>query len=75
MLKSRLYELELSKKKNEEMKTNSEIKEIGWVYQIRSYVLHPYKMIKDLRTNHESSNVNDVLDGKIDRFLEKSLTL
>ena len=75
MLKSRLYELELSKKKNEEMKTNSEKKEIGWGNQIRSYVLHPYKMIKDLRTNHESSNVNDVLDGKIDRFLEKSLTL
>ena len=75
MLKSRLYELELSKKKNEEMKTNSEKKEIGWGNQIRSYVLHPYKMIKDLRTNHESSNVNDVLDGKIDRFLEKSLTI
>jgi len=75
MLKSRIYELELSKRKNEENKTNSEKKEIGWGHQIRSYVLHPYKMIKDLRTNYESSNVNDVLDGKIDQFLEKSLTL
>ena len=75
MLKSRIYETELNKKKNEENKSNSEKKEIGWGNQIRSYVLHPYKMIKDLRTNHETSNVNSVLDGKIDQFLEKSLTL
>ncbi len=75
MLKSRLYELELQKRKNEEMKINSEKKDIGWGNQIRSYVLHPYKLIKDLRTNCETSNVNDVLDGKIDKFLELSLTL
>ena len=75
MLKSRIYELEISKRKDEENKTNSEKKDIGWGNQIRSYVLHPYKMIKDLRTNHESSNVNDILDGKIDQFLEKSLTI
>ena len=75
MLKSRLYELELQKRKEEENKIHSEKKDIGWGHQIRSYVLHPYKLIKDLRTNHESSNVNDVLDGKIDNFLEKSLTL
>jgi peptide chain release factor 2 len=75
MLKSKIYELELSKRKNEESKTNSEKKDIGWGHQIRSYVLHPYKMIKDLRTNYETSNVNDILDGKIDKFLEKSLTL
>ena len=75
MLKSRLYELELSKRKDEENKINSEKKEIGWGHQIRSYVLHPYKLIKDLRTNYETSNVNDILDGKIDQFLEKSLTL
>jgi len=75
MLKSRVYELELNKRKDEENKFNSEKKEIGWGNQIRSYVLHPYKMIKDLRTNHETSNVNDFLDGKIDKFLEKSLTL
>ena len=75
MLKSRLYELELQKRKEEENKINSEKKDIGWGNQIRSYVLHPYKLIKDLRTNYESSNVNDVLDGNIDKFLEKSLTL
>ena len=75
MLKSRLYDLELQKRKEEENKINSEKKEIGWGNQIRSYVLHPYKMIKDLRTNHESSNVNDILDGDIDKFLEKSLIL
>ena len=75
MLKSRIYELEISKRKKEENKINSEKKEIGWGHQIRSYVLHPYKMIKDLRTNEETSNVNDILDGKIDKFLEKSLIL
>ena len=75
MLKSRLYELELQKRKEEENMINSEKKDIGWGNQIRSYVLHPYKLIKDLRTNYESSNVSDVLDGNIDKFLEKSLTL
>ena len=75
MLKSRLYELELQKRKNEENKVNSKKKDIGWGNQIRSYVLHPYKLIKDLRTNLETSNVNDILDGKIDKFLELSLTL
>ena len=75
MLKSRLYELELQKRKEEENKINSEKKDIGWGNQIRSYVLHPYKLIKDLRTNYESTNVSDVLDGNIDKFLEKSLTL
>ena len=75
MLKSRLYELELQKRKSEESKINSEKKDIGWGNQIRSYVLHPYKLIKDLRTNYETSNVNDILDGKIDKFLELSLTL
>ena len=75
MLKSRLYDLELNKRKNEENQTNSEKKEIGWGHQIRSYVLHPYKLIKDLRTNHETSNVNDILNGDLDKFLEKSLTL
>ncbi len=75
MLKSRLYELELQKRKEEENKINSQKKDIGWGNQIRSYVLHPYKLIKDLRTNYESSNVSDVLDGSIDKFLEKSLIL
>ena len=75
MLKSRLYELELQKKKEEENKSNQSKKDIGWGNQIRSYILHPYKMIKDLRTNVESPNTSDILDGKIDKFLEISLTL
>ena len=74
MLKSRLYELELQTRKETENKINSIKKEIGWGHQIRSYVLHPYKLIKDLRTNYETSNASDVLDGKIDKFLEQSLT-
>ena len=74
MLKSRLYELELQKRKETDSKTHSAKKDIGWGNQIRSYVLHPYRLIKDLRTNHETSNVLNVLDGKIDRFLELSLT-
>ena len=75
MLKSRIYEYELQKKKEKENVINDQKQQIGWGSQIRSYVLHPYKLIKDLRTNHESSNVNDVLDGEIDGFLEKSLSL
>ena len=75
MLKSRLFELELQKRKEKENTINQSKKEIGWGNQIRSYVLHPYKLIKDLRTNYETSNVNDVLDGKIEKFLEGSLTI
>ena len=75
MLKSRLYDLELNSRKEKGNKINDEKKDIGWGHQIRSYVLHPYKLIKDLRTDYESSNVNDILDGKIDQFLEKSLIL
>ena len=74
MLKSRIYEHELQKKKEKENVINDQKQQIGWGSQIRSYILHPYKLIKDLRTNHESSNVNDVLDGEIDDFLEKSLS-
>ena len=75
MLKSRIYEHELQKKKEKENVINYQKQQIGWGSQIRSYILHPYKLIKDLRTNHESSNVNDVLDGEIDDYLEKSLSL
>ena len=75
MLKSRIYELEIQRRKDKENVLNDQKKQIGWGSQIRSYVLHPYKLIKDLRTSHESSNVNDVLDGDIDSFLEKSLSL
>ena len=75
MIKSRIYETELQKRKEDENTKNKEKKDIGWGHQIRSYVLHPYKLIKDLRTGYETSNVNDVLDGKLDNFLENSLTL
>ena len=75
MLKSRIYEFEIQKRKEKENVVNDQKKQIGWGSQIRSYVLHPYKLIKDLRTNHESSNINDILDGEIDEFLEKSLSL
>ena len=75
MIKSRIYENELQKRKENENIKNKEKKDIGWGNQIRSYVLHPYKLIKDLRSGYETSNVNDVLDGKIDSFLENSLTL
>ena len=75
MLKSRIYEFEIQKRKEKENVVNNQKKQIGWGSQIRSYVLHPYKLIKDLRTNHESSNINDILDGEIDDFLEKSLSL
>ena len=75
MLKSRIYEYELQKRKEKENVINDQKKQIGWGSQIRSYVLHPYKLIKDLRSNHESSDVNAILDGEIDSFLEKSLYL
>ena len=73
MLKARLYEHEL-KKKEQQLKSSEDSKsEIGWGYQIRSYVLHPYRMVKDNRTNYESSSPDKVLDGEIDEFLESSL--
>tara|TARA_B100000575_G_scaffold219729_1_gene180217 strand:+ start:1216 stop:1962 length:747 start_codon:yes stop_codon:yes gene_type:complete len=75
MIKSRIYEAELQKRREDENQKNKEKKDIGWGNQIRSYVLHPYKLIKDLRSGYETSNVNDVLDGKLNDFLENSLTL
>ena len=75
MIKSRIYEAELQKRKENENIKNKEKKDIGWGNQIRSYILHPYKLVKDLRSGYETSNVNDVLDGKIDDFLENSLTI
>ena len=69
MLKARLYQLELQRKEEERHALESSKKENAWGSQIRSYVLHPYKMIKDHRTNIETSNVDDVLDGNIDMFI------
>ena len=73
MLKARLYEHEIQKRKKENDNIESSKSEIGWGHQIRSYVLHPYRMVKDNRTNYENSNPDKVLDGEIDDFLENSL--
>ena len=73
ILKSQLYELELRKQMEEKAKIEGEKKKIEWGSQIRSYVLHPYKMIKDLRTNHETGNVQAVLDGDLNPFIKSYL--
>ena len=73
MLKARIYEMELQKKESEQQSKNQSKPEIGWGRQIRSYVMHPYKMVKDLRNNTQISNCNSVLDGNIDIFLEAAL--
>ena len=73
MLRSRLYNLELEKRAEQEAKINASKAEIGWGSQIRSYVLQPYQMIKDLRTGYETSNINATLDGDIDGFLSATL--
>jgi peptide chain release factor 2 len=73
ILKSQLYELELRKQREEQAKVEGEKKKIEWGSQIRSYVLHPYKMIKDLRTNHETGNVQAVLDGDLNPFIKAFL--
>jgi peptide chain release factor 2 len=73
MLKSQLYEIELRKKKEAQAQIEGNKKKIEWGSQIRSYVMHPYKMVKDLRTNHETSNVQAVMDGEIDDFLKAYL--
>lgn len=73
MLRARLYELELQKREDKANEENQAKTEIGWGHQIRSYVLQPYQMIKDLRTNVETSDTKAVLDGDIDLFLSASL--
>ena len=73
MLKARLYEFEIAKKEKDSQKMESSKSEIGWGHQIRSYVLQPYRLVKDNRTNFESTSPDKVLDGQIDEFLEKSL--
>ena len=74
MLRARLYELELQKKEEKAQKLLDTKSEIGWGHQIRSYVLQPYQMVKDLRTNIEDGNTQAVLDGKIDKFLTTALS-
>ena len=73
MLKARLYDFEIKKREKENKNVESSKSEIGWGHQIRSYVLHPYRLVKDNRSNFESSNPDKVLDGDIDDFLESSL--
>ena len=73
MLRARLYELELQKREEEAMASADQKSEIGWGHQIRSYVLQPYQMVKDLRTGVESGNPSGVLDGALDPFMEAAL--
>ena len=73
MLKARLYDFELKKKEEKNLNNETSKSEIGWGHQIRSYVLQPYRLVKDNRTNFENTSPEKVLDGEIDEFLEQSL--
>ncbi|OSP17097.1 peptide chain release factor 2 [Staphylococcus agnetis] len=73
MLKAKLYQLEIEQKERELAEIRGEQKEIGWGSQIRSYVFHPYSMVKDHRTNAETGNVNAVMDGEIGPFIDAYL--
>ena len=73
ILKARLYELEKAKKNEEINKKSGERKDISWGNQIRSYVFHPYNLVKDLRTNYETSNIQDVMNGSFDPFIDAYL--
>lgn len=73
MLKSRLYQIELEKKREKLAEIEGTKKKIEWGSQIRSYVMQPYKMVKDLRTGYETANVNGVMDGDIDEFIKSFL--
>ena len=73
MLRARLYNYQLKKIEDKTKSEENAKSEIGWGHQIRSYVLHPYRLVKDNRTNYESTNPDKVLEGAIDEFLESSL--
>lgn len=73
MLKSKLYELEEEKKERQKAQLEGDQKEIGWGSQIRSYVFHPYSMVKDHRTNFETAKVQDVMDGDLNSFINAYL--
>ena len=73
MLKARLYEYEIQKKEEVSENLSKSKTDIGWGHQIRSYVLQPYQLVKDLRNNLEKTDPDSVLDGDIDEFLEAAL--
>ena len=73
MLKARLYDFEIKKKEQKNQSKEASKSEIGWGHQIRSYVLQPYRLVKDNRTSYENTSPDKVLDGEIDDFLEQSL--
>ena len=73
MLKSKLYLLKQQENKEKADDIRGELTEIGWGNQIRSYVMQPYKMVKDLRTNEETGNVDAVMDGNLDPFMNAYL--
>jgi peptide chain release factor 2 len=73
MLKSRLYQLELDKRNEEKAKIEGSKKKIEWGAQIRNYVFHPYKLVKDLRTGVETSDIQSVMDGNLDEFIKAYL--
>ncbi len=73
LLKSKLYQLKIEEQEAQLAEIRGEQKEIGWGSQIRSYVFHPYSMVKDHRTNHESGNVHAVVDGELDSFIHAYL--
>ena len=73
MLKARLYEHEIQKRDEQNQKNLDSKTDIGWGHQIRSYVLQPYQLVKDLRNKIESTNPVSVLDGNIDEFIEEGI--
>ena len=73
MLRARLYEHELQKREEKNLKDMSTKTDIGWGHQIRSYVLQPYQLVKDLRNKLENTNPLSVLDGNIDQFIEEGI--
>ncbi len=75
LLKSRLYEIEMQKRMEERNAIEANKKKIEWGSQIRNYVMHPYKLVKDVRTGHETSQVDDVMNGEIDDFLKAYLMM